>query len=673
MRGGRAILVGVLAGVAPLATPAEAHAATVAGQSGVVLFEADPGERNVVSVQTTDDGRILIRDTGAALTPGDGCSADGEAVSCTGYMIIVNAGDDDDSLSETTGGFAIQATLHGDDGDDMLSGDAPNLYGDAGDDGITAARVGQEAMGGDGNDRIDATGAYSVSGGPGNDHITLHACPDCGTGSASANGGDGADDLFGSEGPDSLEGGAGDDVLRGAGGADFLSGGDGDDTVELGNAGNASLDGYYVPGAYGTLDARADGGPGNDHVSGGSGRDRVDGGNGNDTIDAGEGDDELVGGAGDDELHGRDGNDRLKGGNGTDLVDGGPGPLDSVDLSDLLEPVSIDMRTPGGDGRHGENDTYLPGVDDFLLTEWNDRFVAGASPVRIDAGSGHDTLIGGPGDDAFSSSFTRSTLTDDAGGDTMDGRGGNDTNGTGPGNDTLRGGPGNDTLSGGSSLARYGTERRRYPNRDRIYGGPGGDYIRGGWRVSAGPGDDRIQMADFEATNRSPVIPLGRDGDARCGPGDDFAGGDYYDGIGTDCETVWNGALPWQSIRPDRTGRVTLVVRCAWDYGASCRGVARLRPTSAKTEQPPPYPITAGRVFDPPKSCRAGDDRLQVGARHFRIRAGRVDRIVLRLSERGRRRLSRAGCLRVRADLRSSDPTGYAHAATRTLALWAAR
>jgi hypothetical protein len=166
------------------------------------------------------------------------------------------------------------------------------------------------------------------------------------------------------------------------------------------------------------------------------------------------------------------------------------------------------------------------------------------------------------------------------------------------------------------------------------------------------------------------VVPLGRDGDAHCGSGEDLAGGDYYDGIGLDCETVWTGASPWRTLRADSSGHVSVTVRCAWRYRVACRGTARIVPTATKTVQPPPYPFNGpAKSFDSPGKCHASPRRPAIGSHRFRIRSGRVNRVVVALGTHRGRAPARAACTLVRIDVRAKDPRGYLHESTRSVAL----
>ncbi|WP_134678860.1 M10 family metallopeptidase [Paracoccus ravus] len=104
---------------------------------------------------------------------------------------------------------------------------------------------------------------------------------------------------------------------------------------------------------------------GDDSVTGDGGKDRVFAGDGNDTVAGGAGNDSLYGDAGNDSMTGDDGNDRLFGRDGNDTLMGNDG-------TDVLN---------GGDG--------------------NDRLVGNGGNDTLIGGAGLDTLIGSTGADTF--------------------------------------------------------------------------------------------------------------------------------------------------------------------------------------------------------------------------------------------------------------------------------
>jgi Ca2+-binding RTX toxin-like protein len=680
----RACVIAAAVLVAAAVAPAVASGSAVSvDENGVIVFRASPGETNVVSYSSPQYDRWEISDTGSTVTPGAGCEGDGSGVvRCAGYYgLEVHAGDQDDTVSRAEGSGPRSATVYGEEGNDTAAG---NTFGGRGNDALSTLERFDAAEGGDGDDVIENWGGGQVAGGAGNDRLVNHGDCDFCSPATLVEGGEGDDELVGSSYSESLSGGPGADVIRGEGAADTshfqggfdtLSGGEGNDLLVVGGEKRTSTPTFGSPtGLSVTNDPAAstvDGGPGNDRVEGGPNRDVLVGGDGNDVIVGGDGWDTLGGGAGNDALHGGDGSDALFGGPGADLIDGGPGEWDGVTYQDEPGPVSIDLTRPGGDGTGGENDTILPRVDQFFLTSGNDRFVAGRLPVDVYGGFGRDVLIGSPGDDRMRGDGGSGPTPPGSnfGADRLEGRGGDDELYGDPGSDTIRGGSGDDFLDGGVAVSFYQGTTARHPSDDVISGGPGNDGILHGWRVDAGPGDDSIDLADFQFENKSPVISLGRDGDARCGSGSDFVRGDYYDGIGLDCEILSEGAVSWRSLRPDADGVVTLTVRCAWDFNSPCRGSARLARTPTQTVETPYREPTRTTLPASPEGCRRSTQTRVLTAHSFRVRAGRVNRVTLRLGRPARRLLARAGCLVIRADFRLRDPKRRAYEMTRTFAL----
>lgn len=481
-----------------------------------------------------------------------------------------------------------------------------------------------------------------------------------------------------------------------------LRAGDEDDTVTLTSSDRLSGSAIYGGDGNDVLSGEnlgeIDGDAGDDRIeghnifvraTGGDGDDELDvaatwglrGGAGNDRItmplcetcniqqfepaDGGEGDDVMTGSAGPETLAGGPGNDVLRGGGGRDTLAGNEGD-DVLELGEVTPETTAPMywidgrfvdegdTRPWTEGTLG--DYYAkadggPGVDTLSDGSGRALLTGGEDPDSLDGGGGDDTLDGGGGDDS---------LRGGDGSDSLDGGVGSDASDGGAGDDTLYGGAGSDVLSGasGNDLIRADAPI-----------GEGNSPSRDDDRIFGGPGDDVIQMADFPTTNRSAVIPLGHDSAASCGRGHDFAAGDYYDSIGTDCETIWTGSSPWTSARADRRGNVTLRVRCAWDFGTPCVGMARLVATDAKAARPAALGDVHRKVVHPPRGCDVRRGAVALGARHFSAPAGMVGEVKLRLTPRARRALSRAGCVRVRAVLRTEDPTGFARETTRTLAL----
>ena len=165
----------------------------------------------------------------------------------------VNAGGGDDTVSGKEGGglggdFATTLTIHGEEGNDALTG------GD-GDDEISGGSGNDTLKGGAGGDTVDGgSGGDAVSGGDGSDVVT---------------GGAGSDQLKGGDGGDTVDGGAGGDTLIGGEGADTVNGGEGNDRLK--------------------------GGGNDDDVNGDAGRDELAGGRGDDHCLGGPDPDSITG------------------------------------------------------------------------------------------------------------------------------------------------------------------------------------------------------------------------------------------------------------------------------------------------------------------------------------------------------------------------------------------
>ncbi len=238
---------------------------------------------------------------------------------------------------------------------------------------------------------------------------------------------------------------AADELIQGTEQADAIWAKDGDDTV-YGRGGNDTIGG-------GNGDDRLFGGEGNDIIFAAAGDDFAAGGSGGDIIFGGDNVDTLIGGTGDDEVWGSAGNDIISDGAGRDLLVGRGGNdkfilandgtkdvvsgenyygrelsegevagRDLVSYEEWSIAVAIDLAI-AHDPEKGQLGDVFFGVDDLLLTAFND-FAAGDSKSNM--------LIGG------------------AGADTLHGRAGNDTIEGGSGDDKLKGGLGDDLLIGGS-------------------------------------------------------------------------------------------------------------------------------------------------------------------------------------------------------------------------------
>lgn len=193
--------------------------------------------------------------------------------------LVVTGSAGTQTIKGTPGGDEI----HGGAGDDIISGgngqksdSSDYLFGDEGNDTITADGYYGEIYGGNGDDTITAGDYSSVYGGEGNDTITA-----------------GGADIYG---------GTGDDII--VAGSSYIYGGDGNDTI---TAGDESV--IYGNDGDDTITAttKSDvyGGAGNDTITAGVSNE-IYGDDGDDTITGGG---TIYGGAGADKITGTDVND----------------------------------------------------------------------------------------------------------------------------------------------------------------------------------------------------------------------------------------------------------------------------------------------------------------------------------------------------------------------------
>jgi VCBS repeat-containing protein len=201
-----------------------------------------------------------------------------------------------------------------------------------------------------------------------------------------------------------VNGSTGDDAITGTSSSDTLSGADG-------------------------LDAIA-GGLGNDILNGGASDDVLDGGDGNDTLNGGDDSDTLIGGNGQDEVFGGSGDDVFIGNtNGLDYNDGGTG-FDTLDYSQAGEAMlfqahggdRIAVYVPAAQLLVADNIDLITGTafnDSMLFSEYDeslelvggegsDTIVGTAFNDVLTGGAGNDTLTGGLGDDSVKFSGARS-------------------------------------------------------------------------------------------------------------------------------------------------------------------------------------------------------------------------------------------------------------------------
>ncbi|RKQ91727.1 hypothetical protein C8N24_1555 [Solirubrobacter pauli] len=236
-----------------------------------VVFTAAPGERNVVTTEEPAETLAVLRDTGAPLTAGRGCSLQGDGSArcdvsayATYVSLVVKLGD----------------------GDDVAAGEG-SFDGGPGNDRITG-----NGTGGPGNDVLMNQHGYFVDDdGPTRGHDVYRSWDGQGIvsyetrrtgvlvdlrpqsrsedrleGIREVRGGLADDVLIGDDGPNRLIGGPGADRLLGNGGDDWLTTGRSDDRVRA---------------------EVVDAGPGDDRINAGSSRGAVRCGSGADVVEAG--------------------------------------------------------------------------------------------------------------------------------------------------------------------------------------------------------------------------------------------------------------------------------------------------------------------------------------------------------------------------------------------------
>lgn len=168
----------------------------------------------------------------------------------------------------------------------------------------------------------------------------------------------------------------------------------------------------------------------------------------------------------------------------------------------------------GGGATAGEpgHDTLIGGAgQDWIEGEEGNDLLLG--------GGGNDTLIGGEGDDRLEGDDGDDSLVGGAGDDTLMGGAGNDALTAGPGRDRVLGGEGDDTLSGGL-------------DDDTLVGGSGADLLMGGdgndLQVGGSPRGDDGAPDTLNGGEGDDILVLGSGDVAHGGGGaDNFLLGDW--------------------------------------------------------------------------------------------------------------------------------------------------
>ena len=249
-------------------------------------------------------------------------------------------------------------------GDTLVStynGHAAELYGEDGNDWLSGANAADKAVGGAGNDNINAGEGHNVVWGD-KDPVEVGLSDTDANRELLANDVAGAASAFHATGTfvDTIRTGGGNDVI------------------------------YCGPGNDGSLGLITSGG-GNDYVHGGEGNDQLDLGAGHDRGYGGPGNDTLYGRDGNDFLGGGDGNDICFGGNGHDIISGGAG-------NDLLfgdagtdrvyqGSLTVTVTTPPlvGTDQSKRKDDLADQAILALLNDWADNQILGNVSVATDA------------------------------------------------------------------------------------------------------------------------------------------------------------------------------------------------------------------------------------------------------------------------------------------------
>jgi hypothetical protein len=349
-------------------------------------------------------------------------------------------------------------------------------------------------------------------------------------------------------------------------------------------------------------------------------------------IDAGE---VLTGrgGPGNDELYGRTGAETLEGGEGDDqlypddnpyspstptpgpdTIAGGPGN-DQVWYLDHASAVNVSLDGVANDGGAADVDNVLPDVERIVGSRHTDVLTGSEAANEIDARDGDDRVSGGDGDDK---------LYGNDGNDALDGGGGNDM---------LVGNNDDDTIVGGAGVDSF--------NGD----GPGGNFI-------VVIGNDTIDAVDGSA---EPVA---------CGPGADTAKVDDSDQVASDpenaCENVQRTSGGAPGTNPGGGGAARFVSLGALSLkGSTARMKVTCRVTSCRGRL---TLRTAGTVR------AAGRKRkLTLGRAAFRLRAGQVRTVRIRLTREARALMRRTRRVRVTVTATSTPPQGLRSRRTLTM------
>lgn len=282
-------------------------------------------------------------------------------------------------------------TAHGNAGDNVIltiSGTHNALYGEDGDDILIGDATGQQA--------VDL-----LNGGNGKDVLS---------------GDDGNDILRGQAGNDSLFGGDGNDLLFGGSGNDVYDGGAGIDTVSFVASQNAITVDL-------SLTSKQDTGDGLESFVG---IERLIGSKFDDILRGASDGNVLNGGDGNDKLYGEYGRDILDGGAGNDLLDGGNG-FDIATYASAKAGVSVNLSLIPAQDTGGSGWDTLLSIEQLVGSRFADHLSGNRFANTLIGGEGADVLDGGNGTDRLVGGDDADTLTGGLGADILTGGSGADT------------------------------------------------------------------------------------------------------------------------------------------------------------------------------------------------------------------------------------------------------
>jgi Ca2+-binding RTX toxin-like protein len=405
-----ALLGAALALTLGATTPADAAVTSASITGDGVTLNLDAADD---SVTVSAAGGVLVHtplgnvkselDWDSAVDGDQTVPADGRKV------IVVNAGDGNDSVSvRGTGDEIGVALLNGEGGDDVLTGadTGDTLTGGGGNDILTGGKGGDGLEGGPGNDTSiwnDGDGNDVSDGDAGNDEVEVNGAPI--TGDTFTVAVDAGRILFRRTNLDTV-------ILRTSSERLQVNGLGGDDSL------------IAAPGVAQMTLLSVNGGSGSDTISGSDGPDVIDGGPGGDFLNGAEGDDSFVWNDG-------DGSDRIDGDLGVDDVtaslDGTAGDVVSVQPNGRRVTLARTNLVPFALDIGSIESLHLAGRGGA------DMLTAGAiGLVAVN-------VSGGPGNDTITTRGSFDFVLGDEGDDHVDVRDGAP--------DVARGGEGNDSVA----------------------------------------------------------------------------------------------------------------------------------------------------------------------------------------------------------------------------------